>query len=114
MAADELEEGPDANEIRRHAKKMLTVREYNLKYRRLDFYKPHAGQLRFHNSRATEVQLLAGNQQGKSWSAAGQTSLSTPRYSVRASSGDIAHLNSRRRSGAGLCGPCPRRVPPAA
>ena len=32
---DELEQGPDANEIRRHAKKMLTEFEYRKKVRRI-------------------------------------------------------------------------------
>ena len=62
---DELEQGPDANEIRRHAKKMLTEFEYRKRYRRLDYYRPNRKQLEFHNLIATEAALRSGNQNGK-------------------------------------------------
>jgi phage terminase large subunit-like protein len=73
MAGDDLEEGPDANQIRRHAKKMLSVREYNMKYRRIDFYKPHPKQVEAHASVSSEFMLRAGNQTGKSTFGAAQT-----------------------------------------
>jgi phage terminase large subunit-like protein len=62
---DEVEEGPDANEVRRHAKKMLTELEYRKKYRRLDYYRPNQKQLAFHNLIASEKMFRAGNQLGK-------------------------------------------------
>lgn len=34
------EPGPDANEVRRHAKKLYTESEYRRLYRRIDFYRP--------------------------------------------------------------------------
>jgi phage terminase large subunit-like protein len=69
------EEGPDPNSIRRHAKKMLTNVEYLKKYRRLGYYKPHPKQLEFHNLRAVEVALRAGNQLGKSHAGAAQMAM---------------------------------------
>lgn len=66
MTDDTIEQGPDANAIRRHAKKMYSVREYNQRYRKIDFYKPNRGQLKLHNSTAPEVQMLSANQSGKS------------------------------------------------
>jgi phage terminase large subunit-like protein len=68
--SDEIEEGPDPNSVRRHAKKMLTNVEYLRKYRRLGFYKPHPKQLEFHNLPAGEIALRAGNQLGKSHAGA--------------------------------------------
>jgi phage terminase large subunit-like protein len=62
---DEFEPGPDPNEIRRHAKKMLTEREYRDTYCKILRYKPHPKQLEAHNSQAHRVCILAGNQQGK-------------------------------------------------
>jgi phage terminase large subunit-like protein len=63
--SDEPEQGPDANEIRRHAKKMLTELEYRKRYRRVDFYRPNQKQLEFHNLIAPERMFRAGNQLGK-------------------------------------------------
>lgn len=69
MSTD-IEPGPDPNEVRRHAKKMLTELEYRRKYRRYDFYRPHPKQLEAHNIIATEFMLRAGNQLGKTtWGA---------------------------------------------
>jgi hypothetical protein len=62
---DEVEEGPDANEVRRHAKKMLTELEYRKRYRRLDYYRPNQKQLAFHNLVASERMFRAGNQLAK-------------------------------------------------
>ena len=69
---EEIEEGPDPNEVRRHAKKMLTEVQYRQKYRRLDFYKPNPKQLEFHNLTETERMLRAGNQIGKTFCGAAQ------------------------------------------
>jgi phage terminase large subunit-like protein len=66
---DEIEEGPDANDLRRHAKRMFTEREYRQKYCRLDHYKPNRKQLEFHNLSASETMLRAGNQEGKTHAA---------------------------------------------
>lgn len=63
--ADDLEEGPDPNDVRRHAKKMFTELQYRQKYRRLDFYRPNFKQEEFHNLLASEKMLRAGNQNGK-------------------------------------------------
>lgn len=68
----EIEEGPDPNDVRRHAKKMLTEFEYRKKYRRIDFYRPNLKQQKFHNLAATEKMLRAGNQLGKTHAAAAQ------------------------------------------
>jgi phage terminase large subunit-like protein len=72
---DEPEQGPDPNSIRRHAKKMLTNVEYLKKYRRLGFYKPHPKQIEFHNLRAVEKCLRAGNQLGKSHAGGAQMAM---------------------------------------
>lgn len=69
---DEIIEGPDANAVRRHAKKMLTNSEYRQKYRRIEFYTPHPRQRDFHALAETEVMLRAGNQQGKTHAGAAQ------------------------------------------
>jgi phage terminase large subunit-like protein len=63
--SEDLEEGPDPNDIRRHAKKMFTELQYRRKYRRLDFYMPNFKQEEFHNLMEPEKMLRAGNQQGK-------------------------------------------------
>ena len=73
--ADDLEQGPDPNDVRRHAKKMLTEIQYRQKYRRLDFYKPNPKQLLFHNNPATELMLRAGNQMGKTHAAGAQMTM---------------------------------------
>jgi hypothetical protein len=62
---DELEDGPDPNDLRRHAKGMYSERGYRQRYRRLDFYRPNRKQLEFHNLIAPERMLRSGNQEGK-------------------------------------------------
>ncbi len=62
---DDLEQGPDPNDIRRHAKRMYTEMQYRQRYRRIDFYTPNFKQEEFHNLRASEKMLRAGNQVGK-------------------------------------------------
>jgi phage terminase large subunit-like protein len=69
---DEPEYGPDANDVRRHAKKMLTEIEYRKKYRRIDWYRPNPKQMEFHNTVADELCLRSGNQQGKTHAGAAQ------------------------------------------
>ena len=66
------EEGPDPNQLRRHMKKMLTEFQYRQKYRRIDFYRPNAKQLQFHNTISREVMLRAGNQIGKTHAGGAQ------------------------------------------
>ncbi len=73
--ADDLEDGIDPNELRRHAKKLYTEAQYRRKYRRLDFYKPNRKQLIFHNARFPERMLRAGNQQGKTQAAAAELAM---------------------------------------
>jgi phage terminase large subunit-like protein len=68
----EQEQGPDANDVRRHAKKLYTEAEYRRRYRRIDFYKPSPKQLEFHNTVARETMLRAGNQLGKTTAGAAQ------------------------------------------
>lgn len=58
-------EGPDPNDLRRHAKRMFTEAQYRQKYRRIDFYRPNRAQLKFHALAAPEKMLRAGNQLGK-------------------------------------------------
>ncbi len=65
MSSDDLEEGPDPNDVRRHAKRMFTENQYRQKYRRIDFYKPNRAQLKFHAMMNPEKMLRAGNQLGK-------------------------------------------------
>jgi phage terminase large subunit-like protein len=72
---DDIEQGPDANEVRRHAKKFYTEQEYRKRYRRLDFYRPNRKQLEFHNTNVPELMLRAGNQQGKTHAAAAQMTM---------------------------------------
>lgn len=72
---DEVEEGPDPNQVRRHAKKMFTEMQFRQKYRRIDFYKPNDKQREFHNSLATEIMLRAGNQMGKTHAAGAQMTM---------------------------------------
>lgn len=69
------EEGPNPNDIRRHAKKMLTELQYRRKYRRIDFYRPNPKQMEFHNLLETERMLRAGNQQGKTQAASAQMAM---------------------------------------
>src|ERR1051325_358336 len=78
--ADDLEEGPDPNDLRRHAKRMFTEMQYRQKYRRIDFYRPNRKQLEFHNTIAREVMLRAGNQQGKTHSVGAHLAFDALRY----------------------------------
>jgi hypothetical protein len=73
--ADDIEEGPDPNELRRHAKRMFTEREYRQRYRRLDFYRPNKKQFEFHNTIMPERMLRAGSQQGKTHAGAAQMAM---------------------------------------
>ena len=73
--ADELEEGPDPNDLRRQAKRMYTEMQYRQKYRRLDFYKPNRKQLEFHNTIMPERMLRAGNQEGKTHASAAEMAM---------------------------------------
>jgi phage terminase large subunit-like protein len=72
---DEHEEGPDPNDLRRHAKRMYTELQYRRKYRRIDFYKPNFKQLEFHNLMARERMLRAGNQLGKTHAVGAQMTM---------------------------------------
>lgn len=69
------DEGPDPNDLRRHAKKMFTEMQYRQKYRRLDYYKPNRKQLEFHNTLMPERMLKAGNQEGKTHAAAAELAM---------------------------------------
>lgn len=73
--AETIEEGPDPNDLRRHAKKMLTETEYRRRYRRIDHYRPNLKQMEFHNLLATEKMLRAGNQLGKTHAASAQMAM---------------------------------------
>jgi phage terminase large subunit-like protein len=73
--SETTEEGPDPNDIRRHAKKMLTELEYRQKYRRIDFYRPNEKQRQFHNLTCPEALLRAGNQLGKTQAAGAQVTM---------------------------------------
>jgi phage terminase large subunit-like protein len=73
--SDDLEEGPDPNEVRRHAKKMFTETQYRQKYCRLNYYKPNDKQREFHNSTVDELMLRAGNQNGKTHAAGAQVTM---------------------------------------
>jgi phage terminase large subunit-like protein len=73
--ADDIEQGPDPNDVRRHAKRMLTEMQYRQKYRRLDFYRPNYKQEEFHNLLRTEKMIRAGNQTGKTQAAAAQMTM---------------------------------------
>lgn len=66
------DEGPDPNDIRRHAKKMLTELEYRKKYCSIDFYRPNQKQMAFHSLDARETMLRAGNQLGKTHAVGAQ------------------------------------------
>lgn len=66
---DDLDEGPDPNDVRRHAKRMFTELQYRQKYRRIDFYRPNEKQQEFHNLTSREFALRAGNQNGKTHAA---------------------------------------------
>jgi hypothetical protein len=74
---DDIIEGPDANQVRRHAKRMLTEREYRLKYRKFDFYRPNPFQLKLHNAPldARLINARGSNQMGKSLGAAMQLTM---------------------------------------
>lgn len=65
MSSDDLEEGPDPNDIRRHQKRMLTNEQYRKKYCRIDAYQPNRAQRKFHAMNIPEKMLRAGNQLGK-------------------------------------------------
>jgi phage terminase large subunit-like protein len=71
----EMGDGPDPNDLRRHAKKIYTEAQYRKKYRRIDFYKPNLKQLAFHNALFPERMLRAGNQQGKTQAAAAELAM---------------------------------------
>ena len=73
--ADDIDEGPDPNDIRRHAKKMHSEREYRQRYRRIDFYQPNFKQEEFHNLDVDEKMLRAGNQNGKTFCAGAQMTM---------------------------------------
>src|SRR5262249_40547886 len=75
ITPEEREQGPDANQVRRHAKKMLTVAEYNKRYRRIGYYRPNIKQREFHNLLAVERMLRAGNQTGKSTAGAAEMAI---------------------------------------
>lgn len=75
MSEPETEEGPDPNDLRRHAKRMYTEMQYRQKYRRLDFYKPNRKQLEFHNTIVPERMLRAGNQEGKTTAAGAEDAM---------------------------------------
>ncbi len=72
---EDAELGPDANETRRHAKRMLTEIQYRKKYCRLDFYRPHPKQLEFHNLVATERMLRAVNKTAKTTASGAQMAM---------------------------------------
>src|SRR5262249_32427143 len=75
ITPEEREQGPDANQVRRHAKKMLTVAEYNKRSRRIGYYRPNIKQREFHNLLAVERMLRAGNQTGKSTAGAAEMAI---------------------------------------
>jgi hypothetical protein len=72
ITPEEREQGPDANQVRRHAKKMLTVAEYNKKYRRIGYYRPNLKQRDWHGLPNQETAIRAGNQCGKRTAGAAQ------------------------------------------
>jgi len=72
---EEIEQGPDPNDVRKHAKRMFTEMQYRQKYRRLDYYKPNRKQLEFHNLPIAERMLRAGNQEGKTHAAAAELAI---------------------------------------
>jgi phage terminase large subunit-like protein len=72
ITPEEREQGPDANQVRRHAKKMLTVAEYNKKYRRIGYYRPNLKQRDWHGLPNQETAIRAGNQCGKTTAGAAQ------------------------------------------
>lgn len=71
----DFEEGPDPNDLRRHAKRLYTEAEYRRRYRRLDFYRPNRKQLEFHNLIMPERMLRAGNQEGKTHAAGAEMAM---------------------------------------
>lgn len=72
---DEVVDGPDPNQVRRHQKRMLTELEYRRKYCRLDYYWPSPKQLAFHGLSASECMVRAGNQLGKTHAGAAQMTM---------------------------------------
>jgi Terminase large subunit, T4likevirus-type, N-terminal len=72
---DDVEYGPDPNEVRKHAKKMCTETEYRKRYRRIDWYRPNPKQLEFHNLVAPERCLRGANQSGKTTAGAAQMTM---------------------------------------
>jgi phage terminase large subunit-like protein len=73
--SDDAEYGPDPNQVRQHAKKMLTNVQYLRTYCRLGYYRPSPKQMEFHNLVATERALRAANQAGKSTAGAAQMAM---------------------------------------
>jgi phage terminase large subunit-like protein len=73
--SDDLEQGPDPNDVRRHAKKLYTEMQYRQKYRRIDFYMPNHKQEEFHNLHVSEKMLRAGNQNGKTHATAAEDAM---------------------------------------
>jgi phage terminase large subunit-like protein len=71
----DTEEGPDPNDVRRHAKRMYTEMQYRQKFRRFDFYRPNPKQLEFHNTLGKELMLRAGNQLGKTHAVGAQVTM---------------------------------------
>jgi len=71
----DVEEGPDPNDVRRHAKRMYTEMQYRQKYRRIDYYRPNDKQRAFHNATAREALLRAGNQCGKTFAGGAQMAM---------------------------------------
>jgi phage terminase large subunit-like protein len=70
--SEDIIEGPDPIQLRRHMKKMYTDDQYRRKYRRIDFYKPNDRQREFHDATDREVMLRAANQSGKTTAASAQ------------------------------------------
>src|ERR1041385_8042951 len=66
--------GPDPAELRKLAVKALAGAERRKKFRKLDFYRPYAKQLLFHNLGAAhrERLLMAANQSGKTYCGAAE------------------------------------------
>jgi hypothetical protein len=71
---EEEPDGPDPNEVRRHAKRMYTEEQYRKRYRRIDYYRPNAFQLKIHNA-SPEYRFInarGSNQMGKSAGSAAE------------------------------------------
>lgn len=69
--SDDIELGPSADEVRKHAKKLHSEREYNLRYNRQNFDKLSPKQNEYMNSSAdiSELRLQAASQSGKTFVA---------------------------------------------